>query len=238
MEQMVVRTVDLETTGFPPDADAVELGYIDTLLMRDEGAPHWEVADTAMRALQKFFKPDREMTIEARATHHIPDSDLRNATHHSQLADFALSDDVKIYVAHNAAFEQFFIKIPENAWWIDTYKVALRLYPEAPKHNNQFLRYFLELDLHDSFAMPPHRALPDAYVTAHIFAHWVSINACTLKEMAAWTLEPPYLTKLTFGKHVGMRYADAPKDYLRWIIRQSDMDEAVVAAAKRELGLP
>lgn len=237
MEQLIIRTLDFETTGFPPEADVVELGYVDSLLCRDEGSPYWEVADVSMRGFQKLFKPDREMSIEARATHHIKDSELVGATHHSEMPKWALSDDVRLYAAHNADFEMQFLKLPEEKWWVDTYKVALRLYPDEMKHNNQYLRYFLGLRLDDAMCMPPHRAFPDAYTTAHILAEMISLHRCTLKDMVRWTTELPYLTRVNFGMHAGKRYDEVPHDYLRWMIRQPDMEEAKVAAAKRALGL-
>lgn len=236
MQEAIIRTLDLETTDFPPEGEVVELGYYDMKITReDEDAP-WRVAKMGVHQLQKFFLPDAQMTLEARSTHHIRDSDLVGATHHSKLNDFAVGQGVSIYCAHNADFEKQFIKIPEGSHWLCTFKVATRALPDAAKHNNQYLKYLLGIDLPDEVCMPPHRALPDSVVTAHILAHMLNNNTATLREMVQWTREPLYLTKLTFGKHFGKRYDECPADYLSWILRQSDMDAAVHAAARRALG--
>ena len=69
--------------------------------------------------------------------------------------------------------------------------------------------------------MPPHRAGPDAYVTAKILERMLAI--ATLDQLVAWTCEPKSLPKMPFGKHKNARWADIPADYCI-ITRQSDMD--------------
>ena len=70
-------------------------------------------------------------------------------------------------------------------------------------------------------------------MTAHILER--ALEKATVAELAQWSDEPPYLTKLTFGKHFGKKFSEVPRDYLEWILRQ-EFDAGVIAAAKRELG--
>ena len=74
---------------------------------------------------------------------------------------------VDVFVAHKWAFEaQWLEDYLQGRPAICTYKAALRLWPEAPGYSNQVLRYWLRpKDLNPAVASPPHRALPDAYVT-------------------------------------------------------------------------
>ena len=81
--------------------------------------------------------------------------------------------------------------------------------------------------------MPPHRAGPDAWVTAQVLAEL--LKAATVEQMIAWTKEPRVLPNIPFGKHRGVVWADAPLDYLQWMVRQSDMDGDVIWNARREL---
>ena len=86
---------------------------------------------------------------------------------------------------------------------ICTYKAALRLWPEAPGHGNQVLRYWLRpKDLDPVIASPPHRALPDAYVTAFILRELLEL--ATVEELIAWTGEPALLPRVTFGQYRGV----------------------------------
>lgn len=219
---MIIRVIDFETTSLPPEASVCEAAFVDV----DTDAP---AIGSAWHAL---VKPTTPMTIEARAVHHITDVEIeQDGIDWGQAQAVLTHGEPVAYAAHNAEFEQAFFA-PDGAQWIDTWKVGLRLWPDAPSHSNQVLRYFLDLDLGDE-AMPPHRALPDAWVTAHILA--IALGAATLADLIEWSREPAYLTKLNFGKHRGSRFADVPRDYLEWITRQQDMDAAVLAAARREL---
>src|SRR5690606_31559791 len=91
-------------------------------------------------------------------------------------------------VAHNWAFEAAFLGDQQTPA-ICTLKAALRVWPDAPSHSNSVLRYWLEdqglLSLDHETAMPPHRAGPDAYVTAHILKTLLAAGA-TGREMIAW----------------------------------------------------
>jgi len=121
---------------------------------------------------------------------------------------------------------------PDGSRWIDTWKCALRLYPDAPRHTNQVLKYYLGIsdnELHH----PPHRALPDCYVTAEILK--IMLEQKSVEDMIRVSNEPPYLTKIGFGKHAGEKFKDLPASYLDWLSKQ-DMDEGVMAAVKRVKG--
>lgn len=218
---MLIRVIDFETTDLPPDASVCEAAFVDLAGDPPELKETW----------RGLVKPTTAMALTALATHHIPAEEAEaNGFDWEWCRDHMSGGGVTYFAAHNAAFEQEFFN-PEGSAWIDTYKVALRLWPQSPSHSNQVLRYFLNLNVGPA-AMPPHRALPDAWVTAHILM--TARESASLEEMAAWTQEPPYLTKITFGKHRGKLYSEAPRDYLEWCLRQ-DMDPGVIAACKRTL---
>lgn len=235
MERIIVRTADLETTDFPPEGAVIELGYVDTLLERENPEVPWKVTEPIAQKFQKFFDPgpDKQMTIEARSVHHIQENEYRGQSPSSGLNDCVYNGSPSILVAHSADFEKSFIETRTGTYWVDTYKVALRLYPDFKRHNNQFMRYALRLDLADADSHPPHRALPDAFTTAHLFM--VMLDAVPLRQMIEWSAKPPYMTKLAFGKHFGVKFEDAPKDYLQWILGQSNFDEGTKAACRRVL---
>ena len=222
---MIIRVIDFETTGLPPDASVCEAAFVDIDTGNDNPAipieRHW----------WHLVKPTTEMSLEARATHHITDEEIQEqsiAWEEAYKCMTALAVDA--YCAHNADFEKAFFN-PKGSRWIDTWKVALRLWPDSPSHSNQVLRYFLNLSV-GADAMPPHRALPDAHVTAHILLR--ALEEAAVDELLQWSNDPPYLTKLNFGKHRGRKFSEVPKDYLEWIIKQ-DMEPGVIAAAHREL---
>lgn len=109
----------------------------------------------------------------------------------------------------------------------------MRVWPDAPSHANQVLRYWLGDVAEPLLAMPPHRAAPDAYVTAHILVH--ALAYASINDMVSWTSGPALLPAVTFGKHRGARWQDVPWDYLDWIVRKSDLDEDTKFTARHEI---
>lgn len=224
----VLRVIDFETSGMePPVSQVVEVGYCD--LSRGEGGV-WSVGQPV-----SWLCGADAMPPEVRAVHHITLAEVAG------LASFdpasVVAPHCAAVVAHNWSFEAAFLGDQQTPA-ICTLKAALRVWPDAPSHSNTVLRYWLEdqglLSLDHDTAMPPHRAGPDAYVTAHILKALLAAGA-TGREMIAWTQEPRLLPKITFGKHKGAAWKDAPRDYLEWAAFKSDLDGDTKWNAEREL---
>lgn len=226
-----VRVVDMELTGLP-DAEGTkvcEIGFIDVNL-----DPLNVVID---RAFTSLVDPGIPMPPQARAIHHISDKDLEGAPKYGE-GMIAMGTGLRnnVLCAHNAECEKTFYK-PTGVRWVDTFKCALRAWPDAPGHSNQTLRYFLGLDEMPGFdmamAMPPHRALPDAYVTALMLVELLKLRP--LDRLIEISAEPAFYTRITFGKHSGTPFADIPTGYLEWMIDQKDMDAGMKFTAKWNL---
>jgi exodeoxyribonuclease X len=191
------------------------------------------------RSMARLYRPLNGIPPETMAVHHITMDDF------TEDSPVCTSDKLRqaiwggakpdVLVAHNAEFEQQFVTpaVTDDLPWICTYKVALRVWPDAPRHSNQVLRYWRGLKLDNALAMPPHRAGPDAWVTANILAELV--KEASLEDMIAWTLEPKLMPNIPFGKHRGLSWSEAPIDYLQWMSRQTDMDRDAIWNAQREM---
>lgn len=228
----LVRVIDYETTGLPdsPAAEVIELARIDIDLQTGAIGNGW----------RSFARPKGAIPPDVKAVHHILEEDVADAPEISALWStfWAGCGEADILAAHNAGFEQHFHP-GGGRRWIDTYKCALTVWPDAPAHSNQALRYWLDLDrsagFDRAFAMPPHRALPDAYVTAHILARL--LQACSVEDMISISSKPSLLSTVGFGKHKGMKFADVPADYLEWIRDKSDLKEDVKFSAAHWLSV-
>lgn len=223
MDRKIVRVIDYETTGTQEDeaAEVIEFGRYDVDLATLEIGNGWT----------SLAKPAGPIPAVTKAVHHITEGDVAFAPAAKELWPrfFAGLEPTDILVAHNAKFEKHFT--PGEHVWIDTYKVARVVWPDAPTHSNQGLRYWLEIELDDELAVPPHRALPDAYVTAFIFLRL--LNEKTVEEMVTISNYPALLRRITFGKRAkGKTYEEAPLDYLQWIRDDSDLDEDTKFSAK------
>lgn len=221
---MKARVVDLETTGMPPEAKICELAWTD---VHENGS-----IDETHAFL---INPGIPIPPEARAIHHISDHDVILAPS----LELVLSDMMEemepgdFLCAHNAAFEREFLShLPFS--WICTMKCAQHLWRTAPGYSNQTLRYWRNVPAEWSRSMPPHRAGPDTYVTAHILSELLDYPM-TFAGLADLTKRPILLRTVGFGKHRGMEWSNVPRSYLQWIVDKSGMDGDVRHTAKHYL---
>jgi exodeoxyribonuclease X len=223
---MLVRCIDFECTGVPSEEDPhaiCEIGFTEVL----DGT----VGGTTFAML---VDPRRPMPCEAQAVHHISDADLAGAMPITDGLQMLMRGAPDFFAAHNASYEMAFFQ-GGDVPWIDTYKVALRLWPDSPSHSQQVLRYYLGLDCDRERASPPHRSGPDSYVCAMLMQRILQEGRASLEQMVTWSKGHPLLYRVTFGKHKDMLWDDLPTDYLQWIVNKSDMDAGTKANARHRL---
>src|SRR6476661_4189209 len=136
---MKIRVVDFETTDLPPEGAICQVGQCDIMLDDDGRGPPAIRLPSSM-----FVNPGKPITPAARGAHHIRDKDIESAP----AVDVGLAQLMSgngapdAFCAHNAVFERQLFSTG-NIPWICTRKVAMRLWPGSPNHQNQTLRYFL-----------------------------------------------------------------------------------------------
>jgi exodeoxyribonuclease X len=223
----IIRIFDVETTGIEPkEHRVVEIAAFDL-----------HANNRIERVGAYLVNPGRVIPPEASAVHHLIDADVAGAHPFDNVWARYLANAPVVYAAHNCAFEQSYIPTPEGTQWICTHKSSLRVWPDAPGHSNQVLRYWLGLGGKVGFdrqlASPAHRAEPDAYVTAWVLS--MLLGATSFENLITWTKEPKVYPRMTFGKHRGQKWSDVPVDYLQWMCNQRDMDTDWQYGAKLEL---
>jgi exodeoxyribonuclease X len=221
----VIRVIDFETTGLPPGAAICEIGWTDVRVA--DGAR--EISDP----VSFITDPGRPMPHDARAVHHLSDFDVGGEPRAERIL-IKLSDGAEIFAAHNAEFEQEFFTGGGRPW-ICTMKCARRAWPDLPAFGNQFLRYQLEIELDDALAMPPHRAGPDAYVTAQILLKLLEV--ADVAQLIKWTEMPVYYPRIPMTAHKGKLWSEADVGLLRWFINAEFLTPDMKAAARAELKL-
>lgn len=227
-----LRVIDFETTGMEPPFEVVEVGYCD-LVKGDDGI--WGTD----RPLSWLCHVD-SIPPETRAIHHITMAEVAAAvaSPFDPVRFVEHASHCGALVAHNMEFENRWLAADGVIPLICTYKAALRVWPDAPSHSNSVLRYWLEdqglLSLNHALAMPPHRAGPDAYVTAHILKALFEAGA-TGKDMIVWTREPRLLPTCPIGKFRGKPWAEVDAGFLNWMLAQASMEPDLKWNAQREL---
>jgi exodeoxyribonuclease X len=233
---MKILVVDLETTGLaPPEAGICEYGFVNVLSIEPDhvGAPReWEIG----APVSTLTNPGHAIPPEASAVHHIVDIDVAFEPPFDDVWNWPLPHiGADVLCAHNAKFERQFItdEMTGGKPWICTYKAALRLWPDAPNHQNQTLRYFLRPPgLDRMLAEPSHRAGPDAYVTAFTLVE--ALKLAPVEKLIEWTNEPAILPRVTFGQHRGKKWSEVDWSYLSWV-EGRDFDADVIHTVKAEI---
>jgi exodeoxyribonuclease X len=234
----LVRVIDLETTGNSfSDGGVVEVGWQDVAC--DE-AGRWALHGAPGSML---INPQKPISPATAAIHHIIDADVADAPLWQHAAPGVLQPDLLqrgewlvALAAHRANFEQRWC-VPAlcgQVAWICTYKCALRLFPDAPTHSNQGLRYWrMPAGLDRDLGLPAHRAGPDAYVTAHHLRDMLELAG--LEQLLAWSAEPALLVRVPFGPYRGRAWRDLDDAALdRLVAGEAGGNQDVVFTARKE----
>lgn len=220
MSELRVRVIDLETAG-NGHHDVCEIGWQDVSIGPDG---LWRVDDQRGAA---FVNPGHPISPDTMAIHHIRDEDVSGAPFWKNVAPSILRPEggVVALAAHRAAFEQRYCtsRLTGGARWICTWKCALRVWPDLPRFSNQMLRYQRRPEgLVHEIGLPAHRAMPDAYVTAHHLRDL--LNAASLEQLLAWSRLPGLLPRVPAGASRGQSWDKIETDVLRALARDRDLD--------------
>jgi hypothetical protein len=100
-----------------------------------------------------------------------------------------------------------------------------------PRFSNQMLRYQrMPEGLVHEIGLPAHRALPDAYVTAHHLRDL--LNATSLDQLLAWSREPGLLPRVPAGPDRGKGWDRISDQALEDFARDRDIDVRFSAEAE------
>lgn len=215
-----IRVIDLETGGIGPNV-VCEIGWQDVVINE---AGKWEVTDERGAF---FVNPGRPISPDTMAIHHILDSHVVDAPYWKEIASTVLRPPghIDALAAHRAAFEQRYCtpRYTGGTPWICTWKCALRVWPELPRFSNQMLRYQrMPEGLVHEIGLPAHRAMPDAYVTAHHLRDM--LNETSLEDCLAWSNEPGLLPRVPAGPDRGKPWDRISTETLAQLIADRDVD--------------
>lgn len=219
----IIRVLDFETTGFPPNAGVCEIGWTDLTIMPD--APV-EISET----VAFLTNPGLPIGQKAQEVHGITDAMVSDAPAYA-LGFRRAMEGADAFCSHNAEFEQNWFAGGGKPY-LCTYKIALALSPELPNHKNGNLPGLLGIDLDLDRCEPLHRAGPDTYVTAMILRHY--LGKASFSDLMQISAGARRITRMPFGKHQGVEIRNLPTEYMRWAVDNLSAKD-VVAAMKAEL---
>lgn len=226
-----IRVIDTETQGLEPHHLVCEFGWCD--LVNDGDG--WRV-DRGGSSLHRVDS----MPPEARAAHHISAEDTQAFPPFDPATMWAdcKADAVDVVAAHNWAFDGMRFGEPQLPV-ICTMKSARRAWPlDPPGFSNGVLRYWLQdagkIAPDPAHCLPPHRAGPDAYVTAHIML--ALLAETTAAQCVAWTKDRTYYGRCPIGDPWrGKPWEEVDFGFVKWIVDRRKDDPDLVWNAQREL---
>jgi exodeoxyribonuclease X len=209
--------IDLETTGIDPAIEKVmEFASIDFTLHETK----------SIRT--SLLNPGKPIPIDAKATNNICDYMVQDKP---TLQDFLCTYEFKadVYVAHEVKFDFKFLTVP--GMHLCTRRLCQKMWPDLPKTNNSYLRYFLGLEyIPELEGLSLHRAVADAIVTSYSLEKMLDIlisqnPEMQVEDLITW-IEAPILQNLVrFGKYKGQHWNQVPIDYLIWVnTNMTDLD--------------
>lgn len=224
---MKLIVLDTETSDLDPvdGATILEIAWMEVRL--DPVYSQWKI----FSAYENYIQYDGPISPKAQASHHIQDSCLKPGR--AVLREKAIADLLHVIepdsfiVAHNAEFDSKFLPEITNPW-LCTYRAAKKMWPNAPGHSNQVLRYWLGIipDLSHAptvRARAPHQALYDvATTTGLLFKMLENRSPAELYQLINTQV---LLKTIEFGKHKGLPFDQIPKDYLQWLRSQPKLDD-------------
>jgi exodeoxyribonuclease X len=212
--------LDTETTSVN-DPEVIEVAWMEVDDLERSIEPN-------LRSFSQRYKPTGRIELGAMATHHIMDEDLVGC-HPS--ASFKLPEGVQYLIGHNIDFDWRAIGSPEGVKRICTLALARSLYPEADSHTLSAMTYLLFRDSARDLLRSAHSAMTDIWLCRgllRVMAGELGVYGWEELYEASEAARIPKI--ITFGKHKGTAIKDIPVDYVKWLLKQDDIDPYLVKA--------
>lgn len=168
---------------------------------------------------ESLIDPERPISPTAMGIHHITDKMVwgkPTLAEWSEITRYPFMSDNLILCGHNVAFDIRMCRsiLPEQFTALCTLKLARALWPNAPDHKLQTLRYMLGLDAGDA-----HRAMGDVKACVSMLRRIRDDAGLTLADMLNIVSQPMSLdTLMPFGKHKGTPLRELPRNYVSWAL--------------------
>lgn len=211
-----IKVIDFESTGGFQHPRPVEVGVIQL----DETGKVTKYYD-------QLINPHQKIDLDAMVVHNITDEMVKGKPSFDDIVESCLAD---ILIAHNVQFDKKVLELncPEylqdkvsKIIWIDTLKLCRTHYPEAPKHSNMYMFYWLGLHKNFKYDGVPHRTGFDAAVTTTIVRHFCNKFNCEVSELKKYESKPFNLQKCPYKKYKGTTWEEVlSKDmpYVKWLV--------------------
>ena len=167
------------------------------------------------------YNPGKPISLGALATHHILDEELTDCP---PASSFALPSTAKYLIGHNVDYDWEVAGSPAIKR-ICTLALSRKIWPDLDSHTQSALLYSLDRANARDQLRHAHSAKADVMICASILRHLNShIKAKDFEELWEFSERARMPTHMPFGKHKGLPMHEVPRDYIRWLLDQQDID--------------
>ncbi|MFW1858056.1 exonuclease domain-containing protein [Acinetobacter defluvii] len=177
---------------------------------------------------QLYSIGDEKISYASMAVHHILESDLVGQP---DFSTFTLPAETIYIIGHNIDYDIQAIQKcgvdTTNIKAICTLALARLVWPNAEAHNISALIYQISKGSEKARNMlkGAHRADADIILTANILMHIIHhLNIQTIEELFVASEDARIPRSINFGKHRGTAISALPADYVKWLLKQDDLD--------------
>lgn len=177
---------------------------------------------------QLYSIGEEKISYASMAVHHILESDLVGQP---DFSTFKLPTDTIYMIGHNIDYDIRAIQKcgvdTSHIKAICTLALARLVWPDAEAHNISALIYQISKGSEKARTMlkGAHRADADIILTANILMHIIHhLKIQNIEELFAASEDARIPRSINFGKHRGTAIADLPPDYMKWLLKQDDLD--------------
>lgn len=215
-----VLVLDTETTDVK-EPQAVEVAWLEI--------------DEKLNVINQFeqrYKPSKKISFGAMAIHGITEGDVFGCPPHDS---FELPQGTEYIIGHNVDFDWRVIGAP-SVKRIDTLKVARSQWPGMDSYTLGAMIFYLYGQQAKEMVRNAHSALADCHLCLKLLkAAYDRMGKPSFEALHSGSDPSKMPTILEFGKHKGMAIGDVPASYRRWLLEQTGIAPALVAAIKLSL---
>ncbi|ESK41161.1 hypothetical protein P256_00150 [Acinetobacter nectaris CIP 110549] len=217
MQSIILDTETHNLNGLP-----IEIAYAPIELNAGKLTLHKD------QIFDQFYQVGEPISYASMAVHHILESDLEQQPFYTE---FQLPKETTYIIGHNIDYDIKAISYcgidTKNIKPICTLALARAVWPDAEAHNISALIYQISKGSSKARELlkGAHRADADIILTANILMHIIAHTGVNNIEELYKASEDARIPKmLNFGKHKGTAISDLPKDYVQWLLKQTELD--------------
>lgn len=218
-QSLILDTETHTLNGFP-----IEIAYLPCQL--DQHGLH----NNDALVYDEYFNVEQgtQLHYASMAVNHILPEDLIDKPLYTT---FRLPTDTIYMIGHNIDYDiDAIARCGQDVSQIKaicTLALARSIWTDLDSHNLGALSYYLSDDLQATRTLlrNAHNAKTDVYLTAILLNHIIQKLQVQCMEDLFQASEQARLPKyMPFGKHKGVQLIDLPQDYVRWLLRQDNVN--------------